>query len=491
MLSKFQRPVERENYVEELKSYAAAMQESFNELVEGRGNIDDINKFIISLIEEQDDNGFWGLISSPKVDGDIRFHYWYIPTYTATAFMIAYYMENKNETIKIPGFEEALRKGLEASTGRGLKGHGFEDIKGRLDSIELFAKAGVTEFIKYHGEISPKFSAMIRDIINWLWNSVNSGNTRGAWGEDYGSEMERIQKLLISKEEIVVFVYGTLMKGKSNHNFYLSNAEFMGNATVEGFELYDLGSYPGIVFSKEGKVKGELYKIDSNTLIGLDALEGEGTLYKRKCTKAFLEGGGVCNSFIYVYNLSVSGRHKVEYENQPWGSSGKTEYVWYAAYGSNMLYERFLFYIRGGECRLNSKYYTGCRDKSLPEDHMQISIPYNMYYGNKISSWGPGGVSFLDLSRPGKALGRMYLIKHQQLEDICRQEGNGVNWYNELVTLGEHEGTKIVTLTNSSKRESCAPLDNYVDAVMRGIKETYPKMNSLDIMEYLVECGRR
>jgi hypothetical protein len=178
-------------------------------------------------------------------------------------------------------------------------------------------------------------------------------------------------------------------------------------------------------------------------------------------------------------------------ELNDWGSSRKAEYVWYASYGSNMLNERFLLYIKGGKCTFNGKDYAGCRDRSLPKDSKIIEIPYNMYYGNRTSSWGSGGVSFLDLSKPGKALGRMYLITKEQFEDVCRQEGSGSNWYNEVVTTGEHEGIKIVTITNKSKRESCAPSDSYIDVIMRGIKETYPEMSSLDIMEYLVLCSKR
>lgn len=38
---------------------------------------------------------------------------------------------------------------------------------------------------------------------------------------------------------------------------------------------------------------------------------------------------------------------------------GEKEYVWYASYGSNMLYERFMHYIKGGYCEFNNKIYPG------------------------------------------------------------------------------------------------------------------------------------
>ncbi|MBZ9686452.1 gamma-glutamylcyclotransferase [Clostridium estertheticum] len=63
------------------------------------------------------------------------------------------------------------------------------------------------------------------------------------------------------------------MSGNSNHERFLSEAKFAGDFIAEGFELYDLGSYPGIIHSENGKVKGQLYIIDSNILRKLDILE--------------------------------------------------------------------------------------------------------------------------------------------------------------------------------------------------------------------------
>lgn len=165
----------------------------------------------------------------------------------------------------------------------------------------------------------------------------------------------------------------------------------------------------------------------------------------------------------------------------------KNDYVWYASYGSNLLYERFVTYIEGGNCKFNGVNYTGCRDKSLPKDSRPITIPYKMYYGNKSTSWGNAGVSFLDIEVKGQALGRMYLITRNQLEDISRQEGRGENWYNNSVKLGENNGIEIITITNKGRRPNYNPSDKYLEVIRMGIKETYPDMSDFDVMKYLVE----
>lgn len=83
---------------------------------------------------------------------------------------------------------------------------------------------------------------------------------------------------------ILVFVYGTLKRGGSNHVF-LRQQKFLGEArTTLGFTLYSLGDYPGMVRAPgdTAGVTGELWSVDEATLAELDRLEGvdEG-LYKR------------------------------------------------------------------------------------------------------------------------------------------------------------------------------------------------------------------
>ncbi len=116
-------------------------------------------------------------------------------------------------------------------------------------------------------------------------------------------------------------------------------------------------------------------------------LEGEGSLYIRKLISVVNDNGEVQEAYIYVYNQDVSRNVKVSYKNQPWALMKSKDYVWYASYGSNLLYERFITYIEGGNCKFNGVDYPGCRDKSLPKDSRPTIIPYKMYYGNKSGSW--------------------------------------------------------------------------------------------------------
>jgi gamma-glutamylcyclotransferase (GGCT)/AIG2-like uncharacterized protein YtfP len=82
-----------------------------------------------------------------------------------------------------------------------------------------------------------------------------------------------------------VFVYGTLLSGEGNHRL-LAGGAFLGDArTAPGFELYDLGAFPGMVARGAGVVAGEVYGVDDATRARLDALEGHPQFYRRRAIR--------------------------------------------------------------------------------------------------------------------------------------------------------------------------------------------------------------
>ncbi len=106
-----------------------------------------------------------------------------------------------------------------------------------------------------------------------------------------------------------VFVYGTLKKGKSLH-FYLKKSQFVGKGYIKGYDLYLVDWYPAVVKGK-GKVFGEVYKVDEETLSILDKVEEEGILYKRVREDVFL-GDKVIQCWIYVYLKDTNNLIKIE-----------------------------------------------------------------------------------------------------------------------------------------------------------------------------------
>lgn len=102
-----------------------------------------------------------------------------------------------------------------------------------------------------------------------------------------------------------VFVYGTLLTGENN-NRLLSSSELLGEATADGFDMYSLGGFPACVENEESKipVKGEVWKVDPDTMTRLDMLEGYPSFYDRK--EIPTEFG---TAWIYTMNRAANGRN--------------------------------------------------------------------------------------------------------------------------------------------------------------------------------------
>ena len=79
----------------------------------------------------------------------------------------------------------------------------------------------------------------------------------------------------------LVFVYGTLRKGESNHDV-LSQAQLLGqHETPPEYALYDLGAYPAVITGHQ-VIFGEVYLIDEDILKALDELEDVPVEYRRE-----------------------------------------------------------------------------------------------------------------------------------------------------------------------------------------------------------------
>ena len=302
----------------------------------------------------------------------------------------------------------------------------------------------------------------------------------------------------IMKRNLYLFVYGTLMRGQGNHAMYMWDSQFVAGGKVTGFDMYDVGHFPAAVPGK-GTIKGELYLTNTSTIRMLNILEGEGTLYRSRKVNVFTETGEEVSAIFYEFVRNTAGMELIPEECQPYTAdwkeampmTKKNDYVWYVSYGSNMLMDRFMCYIKGGSYK-GSRGHAPCSNTARPKAVRNFEIPYDMYYGNTSYSWEGGGVSFLDISKPGKALGVAYLISREQFEHVAREENGGhepaeaTGWYNTVVKLGQMDGMDVLTITNDSCRLVNHPAKSYVMTLDAGLAENYPEMSKGDRMAYLL-----
>ena len=88
----------------------------------------------------------------------------------------------------------------------------------------------------------------------------------------------------------LLFVYGTLKRGCRNHR-QMAGQRFVDHArTAPGFRLVDLGGYPGIVPDPAGGgVEGEVWEVEGEAMVKLDAFEGTDSGLYRRAPIALLE----------------------------------------------------------------------------------------------------------------------------------------------------------------------------------------------------------
>jgi gamma-glutamylaminecyclotransferase len=113
--------------------------------------------------------------------------------------------------------------------------------------------------------------------------------------------------------EILIFVYGTLKRGGTNHH-YLDGQKFLGVArTPPGFRLFNLGEYPGMIAYADDRdgVSGEIWSVDADCLARLDVLEGVAEGNYRRETVPLLPPFAERKVECYIYARSVEGMEDI------------------------------------------------------------------------------------------------------------------------------------------------------------------------------------
>ena len=199
----------------------------------------------------------------------------------------------------------------------------------------------------------------------------------------------------------------------------------------------------------------------------------------------------------------------------------KSEYIWYACYGSNLYKKRFLLYILGGSLESSNRIHLGCSNKELPKRDSTITIPFELYFSKKSKAWENMAISFVKSKKDESArtLSRLYLVTVEQYTEIIMQE-NGKNpsymkpeidfqltiktgvstigdkddylRYGKLLYISEKEGFPIFSFTAKWADETIKcekPGGKYLKAVINGIKESFDLSHD-EIFNYLKNrCG--
>ena len=203
-----------------------------------------------------------------------------------------------------------------------------------------------------------------------------------------------------------------------------------------------------------------------------------------------------------------------------------TEWVWYAAYGSNLCYELFLPYIRGGTRANSTKAYVGCKDKSLPIYALPFTIPHRLFFAGRYG-WNHQAMAFVRSTKHGQSYGRLFLIAFPQFDQVLQQERGAESLseqpicpplsyitehafcytnptnpslpedatkrlrYGRILNLGTKHGCPVLTFTAIGADDEinpAAPCREYLQAIACGIREAFPAVTPGQIREYLLDA---
>ena len=162
-----------------------------------------------------------------------------------------------------------------------------------------------------------------------------------------------------------------------------------------------------------------------------------------------------------------------------------SNYVWYVGYGSNLLSERFHYYITGGKFPWGGKENQRCReDPSLPIDDKPFKFNHRLYFAISAPGWKNGGVAFVSKTPDANSLtyGRKWKVSQTQFSHIASEEGKV---YEELLLGHDEQGIPIKTLTNSGELDRTKPSTEYVKTIIAGLKETH-HLDDKTICNYLI-----
>ena len=105
----------------------------------------------------------------------------------------------------------------------------------------------------------------------------------------------------------LVFVYGTLKAGYSNHSV-MQGRYIDDGITDETYLMYTNGCYPTVSLEDGGtQVTGELYACDEDAMRDLDCLEANGVMYTRHERLINTNNNGMLKAWVYEYNYEHQG----------------------------------------------------------------------------------------------------------------------------------------------------------------------------------------
>lgn len=277
-----------------------------------------VKNYLSSLIEQGGETSsefLWNLIDINKICEDSILEYLLRPTALAMTILVNAKLIYPDVTNSIYNYDNVLKKGLDMLVDGRAPIINRITNKYYLDSMAFFAKSNIPFFLKIYPEISHNFCKRFETFKECAKSIEPPMGIKASASKSYTDpKFSKILELINESEKgsfsgKILFTYGTLMKGNSNH-FFMNRSRYIGEAYINDFAIYDLGNYPAIKPFVGNKIKGELYSVPTEDFERIRQLEGDGFLYSSQLVNAKYNFKTI-KSYTFVYLCHVDKNDEI------------------------------------------------------------------------------------------------------------------------------------------------------------------------------------
>lgn len=262
---------------------------------------------------------FFGLDEPENMPGDARVAFFYRPTYLGAAIIIRSVLLHPELLDTAHKYGSVVKKTLPgillACTGRGFSGHGYDGLKGLIETLTVFTKAGTAQFVVRYPDICNEFSDLYISSMNMIEERVRTDTVKNEWGDDYTEEAQMLLKDYHrgtsapsgsnSQEEKPSYVWYASYGSNTNSARFQEYLDSCGgnvneiktrSFTTRGKLYFAAGSRRwgrgmGVAFldaESEGTVLTRIYKVSHEQFLSIQSQEGP--KYRRKLMLGIVDG---------------------------------------------------------------------------------------------------------------------------------------------------------------------------------------------------------
>ncbi|MGJ4851847.1 gamma-glutamylcyclotransferase family protein [Bacillota bacterium Meth-B3] len=246
--------------------------------------------YLTELAAFQDNEGFFGVVDSSRLESDCRVAYRYMPTYMAAAIFIRAYLAAAGAE-QAHKYRAILEKALPACMERGLCGHGYDAEAGLIEALKIFAQCGLREFLTEAPDICPKFHVLIWNCLDDVEEALRrDGKIIAGWDVNYTEDWEALIAILKPRNRLYL-AYGSNMWTEQMLE-RCPDAIRLDAIYAQDWRL-KFHFYADIQEEQGARTPAVLWKINLGDEAELDRREGYPTHYRKTNFIATLNGKSV------------------------------------------------------------------------------------------------------------------------------------------------------------------------------------------------------